>query len=361
MRIWFDCETSKEALLFPSIVSRLQGLGYDYLITCRDYDVAPSILSMSGLNYEVLGEHGGGSLKGKLLASAKRTRQLAECITDLEKSKRPDLAVQIASPEAARVAFGLAIPTVCINDTPHAKAQIRLVIPFSDYVILPEFIPRKPYARFVSDENIYQYEGIDAVEIFRYFTPDETVLSKLELRRSQRIILYRPEEAFAAYYPLSGDSLPKGKAILKGLIKNFPSSQLVALPRYEEQRKVLEEEFSEQIIVPKGAIDTRSLEAFADLVLTGGSTLAEEAAVQGTPAISYFPKSLYRWKWLEEKGFPGFHIKDLQQAIKKMLQILENPNKYRKDTSAILDELQSPGDVLIELLKEMNDKRSSEV
>lgn len=353
MRIWFDCNTSKQALLFSTIAKRIKKKGHDYLLTCRDYDVAPSLLHEAGVQYKVIGEHGGGALGGKLLASTERMNLLAKYLVSLNEQKRPDFTVYLNSPEAARVSFGLAIPSACFNDTPHAKATITLVVPFSDHVILPGFIPLQPYLRFVPREKIYRYNGIDAVEIFRDFKPDKNAVSDLNLDRSQGIVLFRPEEAFASYYPSSGDNpLPKAEKLLKNMISAFPRYQFVVMPRYKEQRKRLEHNFGKKIIIPKKAVDTRSLEAFSDLVITGGSTLAEEAAIQGTPSISYYPRSLYRWRWLKERGFPGFHLKNLSDAIDKGFDILNDPEKYKLDTSPMLEDLQAPGDILLDILEE---------
>lgn len=354
MRIWFDCNTAKEALLFPKIIHRIERRGYDYLLTCRDYGVTASLLSTFDLEYKVIGKHGGGTLQGKLLASADRTKLLAEYIINLNDEKTPGFAVYLNSPEAARVAFGLAIPSACLNDTPHAKATIKLVIPFSNYIILPEFIPVQPYTALAPRDNIQKYEGIDAVEIFRDFKPDEEVLSGLNLDPSQRIVLFRPEEAFASYYPSNSDNpLPIGGKVLEKIISHYPNVQVVVIPRYLEQRRAIEAQFPrENFIIPKEAVDTRSLEAFSDLVITGGSTIAEEAAVQGTPAISYFPNPLYRWKWLKRKQFPGSQIRDIQEAIDKTLQILKNPEEYKKETSHILKKLQAPSDILVKILEE---------
>lgn len=349
MKIWFDCNTSKHALLFSCIAERIEKeLGYECIFTCRDHEFAPSVLANEGRDPEVIGEYGGGSLKGKLLASVKRTKELAQYIVGME--EQPDFAVYLNSPEAARVAFGLALPSFCFNDTPHAKATITLVIPFSNHLILPEFIPIKPYVHLAPREKITKYPGLDAIELFRDFKPDRGTLQRLGIDPARQIILFRPEEAFASFYKSERDPLPRGEALFR-MVKRKTDSQWVILPRYKEHWEFFKN-FGDHIIVPEGAVDTRSLETFADVVVTGGSTMAEEAAVQGTPAVSYYPERLYSWRWMRKNGFPIYDTQNIYDASELILDILDDPQEYGTETSGIVSGLKSPSDVLLEKIRE---------
>ncbi len=347
MKIWFDSNTAKHALLFSCIAKRVeQKRGDECLFTCRDHEMAPSVLENEGRDHVVIGEYGGGTLEGKLLASAQRTEDLARYITGLE--EQPDFAVYLNSPEAARVAFGLAMPSVCLNDTPHAKATIKLVIPFSDHIILPEFIPTEPYTQLAPREKISKYQGIDAIELFRDFEPDQAILQQLGVDPSQQVILFRPEKAYASFYKSDHDPLPLGEAIFR-MIKRKTDAQWIVLPRYQEHWDFFKQ-FEDQVIMPEGAIDTRSLVTFVDVIVTGGSSMAEEAAVQGTPAVSYYPNGLYRWKWMRGNGFPIFNTRNVYDAAERVLNILDEPEAYRTETSGIVSSLESPSDVLLDIL-----------
>lgn len=352
MKIWFDCTTAKHALLFSAIADHIEEeMSYEYLFTCRDHEVAPSVLDHEGRDYKVIGEYGGGTLEGKLLSSVERATELARYIVELE--EKPDFAMYFTSPEAARVAFGLAIPAFCLNDTPHAKAMITLVIPFSDHVLLPKFIPRDPYRQLVPQKNIIQYNGIDAIDLFKEFTPDRDVVQRLGLNPSKKIILFRPEEAYASFYKSEKNPLPRGEALFR-MVKQKIHAQWVVLPRYKEHRDFFTS--FDETVVPTGAIDTRSLEKFADIVVNGGSTIAVEAAVQGTPAVSYFPEDLYRWKWMKKKGFPVYNARNIYDAAERILDILDDPSKHKVDTSNIINTLEAPSDVIIDILKNKQNK-----
>ena len=61
-------------------------------------------------------------------------------------------------------------------------------------------------------------------------------------------------------------------------------TQTVVLPRTEEQRATL----GEGLIVPDRVVDTQSLIAYADLVVSAGGTMNREAVALGTPVWTTF-------------------------------------------------------------------------
>ena len=139
LKVWIDVLTPKHALFFEPLYRDLVQDGYELLLTTRTYREAVEALRLKKLKFRVVGEHGGGSRYGKLLASGRRVVELARLI----ESWRPDTAVSFSSPEAARVAFGLGVPHVAVNDSPHSWLVARLSIPLSRYVCSPWIIRRR--------------------------------------------------------------------------------------------------------------------------------------------------------------------------------------------------------------------------
>src|SRR3989442_560862 len=139
MKVWIDVLTPKHALFFEPLYRDLTRAGHELLLTTRIYREAQEALELKRLRFHVVGEHGGASRYGKLLASGRRVVKLAQLI----ESWGPDTAVSFSSPEAARVAFGLGIPHVTVNDSPHSWLLARLSIPLSRYVCSPWIIRRK--------------------------------------------------------------------------------------------------------------------------------------------------------------------------------------------------------------------------
>ena len=77
----------------------------------------------------------------------------------------------------------------------------------------------------------------------------------------------------------------------------------VALTRFPSQAAGIEELALPGCIVPRAAIDSRSLMYAADLVIGAGGTMTREAALMGVPTLTVFagqPPAADRW--LEERG-----------------------------------------------------------
>jgi len=124
-------------------------------------------------------------------------------------------------------------------------------------------------------------------------------------------------------------------------------------PRYESQKDFLEKKFGDRIIIPPKAVDTLSLYYFSDLCITGGATMAREAAALGTPSLSYYPKPLDVLEYISSIGIPLYNEYTLETAInriKKLVTQPENKQKLRVETRKILDSLESPTDKIREIL-----------
>src|SRR5881396_2254803 len=130
MKIWIEVLTPKQALFCEPLYHALRREGHEALITTRVYREAEQTLKLKKLRFSVVGSHGGGTAFGKLTASAERITKLANLIQNW----KPNVAVSFSSVEASRVAFGLGIPHVAANDSPHSWMVARLTIPLTTFV-----------------------------------------------------------------------------------------------------------------------------------------------------------------------------------------------------------------------------------
>ena len=133
MKVWIEVLTPKQALFFEPLYRALKREGHEALITTRVYREAEQTLKLKKLRFSVVGSHGGGTAFGKLLASAERITKLANLI----QTWKPSVAVSFSSVEASRVAFGLGIPHVAANDSPHSWMVARLTIPLTTFLCSP--------------------------------------------------------------------------------------------------------------------------------------------------------------------------------------------------------------------------------
>jgi uncharacterized protein len=301
MRVWIDVLTPKHALFFEPLYRDLSREGHELLITTRTYREAVEALRLKRLPFRILGEHGGASRYGKLLASGRRVVKLAQLI----EGWRPDAAVSFSSPEAARVAFGMGVPHVAVNDSPHSWLVARLSIPLSRYVCSPWIIHRKVWLSFGAwPDGIVQYKALDAVAWLKRHKPNPAVLKQLSLTRDKPIVLLRTEESFASYLEgKASDKAPVIGPITEEILRRKIDAQIVVSTRYGRQAPVLRQKFGKRVRVIDHIIDATSLLYYSTFFIGSGGTMTVEAALLGRPAISCFPgeKPLYI-RYLEKEG-----------------------------------------------------------
>jgi len=301
MRVWIDVLTPKHALFFEPLYRDLARDGHKLLVTTRTYREAVEALRLKRLPFRIVGEHGGGSRYGKLLASGRRVVKLAQLI----ESWQPDTAVSFSSPEAARVAFGLGVQHVAVNDSPHSWLVARLSIPLSRYVCSPWIIRRKVWLAFGAwPDGVFPYRALDAAAWLKRFKPNPAVLKQLSLTKDKPIILLRTEESFASYLEgKASDKAPVIGPITEEILRRKLDAQIVISTRYGRQAPVLRQKFGSRILVVDHIIDATSLLYYSTFFIGSGGTMTVEAALLGRPAISCFPgeKPLYI-KYLEKQG-----------------------------------------------------------
>src|SRR5215510_13861533 len=126
-------------MFFKPAVNELKKSGHDVLCTSRNYRECIQLARIKKLDLTIIGKHGGDLKYQKLRESAYRTYLLAEIVHKFN----PCMSVSYSSPEATRVAFGLGICKISLNDSPHSYAVNKLSIPLTDCLLCPWIIPYK--------------------------------------------------------------------------------------------------------------------------------------------------------------------------------------------------------------------------
>jgi predicted glycosyltransferase len=286
LKIVIDILTPKQCMFFSNLSDEMEKRGHQVFKTTRKYREVLQLLKLKRIEAKVVGEHGGKELMGKLKASAQRTVELASFFKDL----KPDVAVSFSSPEMARVSYGLKVPHICINDSPHAEAVARLTVPLSERLLTPKMIPKKAWTRFgIPEESIVQYNALDPWVWLKDFKLDTRILQQLGLDESKPILTFRTEETFAAY--LLGKTQEKTSVIgiIEELIEASEPVQIVAVPRYKEQVKALREVFEDRIFICGSTVDGPSLLHYTSIFIGAGGTMTTEAALLGVPTFSCYP------------------------------------------------------------------------
>lgn len=318
MRIWYDACTGKHVRYGAAIARRLRKAGHDIIFTTREHPDTLALARVLGEKPVVVGKYAPASLFSRLEESAKRMVRLAE----LFKDDLPDVAVSHQSVELCRTAFGLGVPVILTADTPHANAVNRLTVPLAETLVISEAIPQSFFKRFGA-KKIVPFRGVDEVAWIK----DIELHGKFEFDKP--LIVVRQMETRASY------ALGKQDETV-GLAKKLGSlGNVLFISRYETVEK-------ESSTARSDFVDSASLVAQADLVVSVGGTISREAALQGVPSIVVSDMGrTYVNKYLAKRGFPLF--------ITNANEVLKYSKKYlgkRFDVRSKLAGLENPVNVI---------------
>jgi hypothetical protein len=314
MRVWYDACTGKHVRYGVAIAKRLRKLGHEVIFTTREHPDTVALAKVLGEKPIIVGKYDPASLFTRLKESANRVLGFSMMFKD----HQPDVAISHQSVELCRAAFGLNIPNIVTADTPHATAVNRLTIPLANLLVISEAIPKSLFKKYGAQE-IVQFKGVDEVA----WTIDSCRLKTPEFKRP--LIVVRQIETRAAY------GLGKSDVTVEAAHKLRSLGTVVFLPRYSTPK-------DKKLVVLNEFVDSASLAAQSNLVVSVGGTIAREAALQGTPSIviSRFGRIQVN-EYLSKKGFPLFILKPSEVFtrakdclgkkfdVKSKLKRLENP------------------------------------
>jgi hypothetical protein len=326
MKIWYDACTGKHVRYAVAVAQRFRKLRHEVILTTREHPDTLPLAKLLNENFVVIGKYGLGSLSKKLMESTRR--QLKFC--KMFEKNPPDIGISHGSVELCRVAFGLGIPSICTNDTPHAEAVKKLTTPLTDYLIIPKAIPMSFFEGYGA-KRIMQFDGVDEAAWVKNVEP------KTEQKNERPLIVVRQLQTKASY--------AKGKPDTTiALAKKLTSlGTVIFLSRYYRRPR-------KGMVIPTKLVDSVSLAAQADIVVSAGGTIAREAALQGTCSIVISTIGRFHVNdYLERKGFPIFTFSDMPQALRCAKKNLGR----RWNVKNLLEKLDDPVDVIEKIASAM--------
>jgi predicted glycosyltransferase len=335
LKVWLDLLTPKQLLFFGPVIQELKSKGADVLTTSRRYREVGPLAELVGLDLVYVGDRGSKGPVDQLLAATKRQAEMIPIIQDF----RPDVAVSIASAVCARVAFGLGIKHVAVNDSPHSEVAGRLSLPLSHHLLCPWVIPFRAWAPFgIQRKQVTTYHALDPAAWLKR-EPIHGPIPRLDDRKET--ITVRVQESDAPY--LSKADMTWTDRVLTTLIEAFPDVNLVALCRYDFQVEEVRGKFGSKCIVPNEVVSGHDLLAATDLFIGMGGTMTAEAALMGVPAISAFQGSLYTDSYLVRAGLMAKALEP-KTLLSNAKRLLKEPAKeaHRKKAKRILDAMEDP-------------------
>lgn len=345
MRIWFDVLTPKQVMFFKRAVEILQKQGHEVLCTSRSYREAVELAKIKGMPLTLVGRHGGADRYGKLVAGAERVQELAGVVNGFA----PDVAVAFASPEGARVAFGLGIRHIGFNDSPHAEAVARLTVPLTSKLLCPWVIPYQAFTRYgIVRKDVQRYRALDPAAWLKHIDAPASAAKK-----ERKTVLIRLEESKASYV---ADSKLASSSLVDAAIDSLSSSgkaaEIVILCRYGDQIEYTKERYGSRARIVEDVVDGVPLIKSADLFIGAGGTMSAEAALLGVPTISIAPVSFYvqdylaRVRLATKVGDP----KTLVRVASKMLYDEKGREALRRRAARLLASMEDPTDRMLKVI-----------
>jgi predicted glycosyltransferase len=286
VRVWIDISNSPQVPFFRPLIETLRERGHDVVVTTREYAQTVELLTLHGLEHEVVGPgHGGARATGKARALAGRLRALRR----FARTRDFDVALSHASHELPLVARWLGIPSAYAFDYELARTQHRLGCRAARRVVVPDAIPQDRLDRLgAGAAKVRRYPGLKEEYYLHGFEPDDSVLAELGIDPERVLAVVRTPPDVSLYHrhgnPLFGRALER--------LGRDESVQAVVLPRTAEQREEIRGRSLPSALVPEHAIDAQSLVALADLVISAGGTMNREAVALGVPVYTTFAGEL---------------------------------------------------------------------
>jgi hypothetical protein len=297
VRVWIDISAPAHVLVFRPLIALLRDRGDEVAVTSRRYKQAVELLRLHGIDAELIGAHGGGSLAGKLTAMVGRLPALIRWA----RGRRFDVALAHGSHELALAARSLRIPCATTFDYEFATVQHWLGCHAATRVVVPEAIPPERLARFgARPPKLRRYPGLKEEYYLADFEPDPRVPETLGIDPGRVLVTVRTPADFALYHHQIENTLfPRLLQRLGG----DSEAHAVVLPRNDAQREAIRALRLPSLIVPDAAIDAQSLIALSDVVVSAGGTMNREAAALGVPVYTTFAGRLGGVdEWLIREG-----------------------------------------------------------
>lgn len=312
------------------------------LCTSRKYREVTQLAKLRKMKLLLIGEHGGQSKIGKLNAGLDRMNSLTRQIQKF----KPDLAVSLCSPEAARVSFGLGIRHIAFCDSPHAQAVMRLSVPLVQKLLIPWIIPKNEFTKYgIKEKDIVPYKAIDASVIVKAARYEKT---KTRKENNKKNILIRIEEAQAAYVQKNENHILK---IIEKITTKFPDENVMVLPRYKSQILKLRQIFGKKVKILDRAVVGSALLQNTDVFVGSGGTMTAEAALLGIPTISYDAVPNLVQDYLVRKRLVVLQS-DPNKIILTIDKMLHSDNKaLQKNAKKTLLSMEDPYKKLIQVIK----------
>ena len=324
MKIWIDFTNTPHVHFFKPIINHLKK-NHELFFTSRNFAETEKLLKMNGILASSYGKHYGNNKVMKALGLFLRDISILRNLADF------DLSISAGGENTTHVSLFRDKPSICFGDNDLSLRPIEAKL--CDYYFTPSCISQNKLVNFGLDKSkIVQYHGFKENIYLSEYIPDKTFLNSIPF---DDFITIRGENLKAAY--VTSDT----RSILPYLFKIFSQKNILFLPRYDYELKLVKN--FPNIFIPSNPLNGLDVCYYSKSVLTGAGTLAREAAILGTPAVSFYAgqKLLKVDRELIKSGFI-YHSRDpllIYQYLQKTSKREFDSSKSKEIKKSVLDKI----------------------
>ena len=327
--IWFDFTNPPHVNLYIPLLRYLQSNNNKVICTARHFVETMSLLSQNDISFKKFGGHGGKSKIGKILAFADRDLKLFFGM--------PKFDVSISSNyEAPQVSWLRRKTSIVFDDNDISPNW--LYAKFATHVICPEAINKQAMISMgIGKKKLITYSGYKEDIYIANYKPNPDFLNILPFKN---FVTVRTENLHASYVTKGAISIVP-ELIDKLSNKGF---NILYLPRY--QMDYLYTPKRDNVFIPNEPLNGLDVCYYSQAVLTGAGTFSREAAVMGTPAVSFYAGSEFlsvdKKMFAEKKVFFSRDVNEIIEylkTVKKAKPDLSRSIKIQKEVFECIDRL----------------------
>lgn len=270
-KIWIDFTNPPHVNFFNPLINKFFSSGYEIKCTARDFVETVQLLKMNNIDFSLYGKHGGKKKSKKILALLDRYRMLYFNVNNFDYCFS-------SNNEAPFISWLNRKPAYVFDDNDISPNW--LYSKFAKYVISPKYIDKEAmYSMGISPDKLLTYDGFKENIYIADYKPNPNFLEQLPF---DNFITVRPENVQAAYVPHGVKSIVP-ELISKLVKKGF---NILYLPRYQSDKSMID--LNDKIYIPEKPLNGLDVSYYSTAILTGAGSFSREAAVMGTPAVSFF-------------------------------------------------------------------------
>ena len=335
MKIWIDITNTPHVNTLMPIIRHLEVQGHELIYTARDFSETLPLLSKHGITPLVYGKYKGKSRVKKVMGLLQRMWML---LFDLPKF---DLALSLGGNYTSAIAWLRGKKSIVFSDNDISFKFFSFAM--GSYFIFPFYFKyqkiQKKYR--IKDGQIRTFQGFKEDIYIADFQPDYSFVDQLPFKE---FITIRPENLKASYVPKDS------KTIVPALFEVFKEENILFLPRYEEEKKLVEG--YDNIWYPEHPLSGLDVCYNTKAMLTGAGTFAREAALLGVPAVSFFPSEVFLTvdEVMQEMGieFKSRNANDIKNYV---ANAIKRPASTERSKQVLTEVLNIIDQIIIEVEK----------